>query len=189
MPIPSWLAIAGLLLWLGYEIVLRRRTSSETASWHGGDGDRGSTLLLITAYGSAIVLIIVLGLVGVGRIPVGVRWIGVAMMATGLGLRAWGMTVLGRFYTRTLRVVGDQQVVTAGPYRLIRHPGYAGSLLVWTGYCLGSGNWIALLVVAALMLAAYGWRIRAEERLLADTFGEEYTSYQHRTARLLPFVY
>ncbi|PWU52016.1 isoprenylcysteine carboxylmethyltransferase family protein [Micromonospora globispora] len=189
MPIPNWLAVAGLLLWLGYEILLRRRTDSAILSPQDGSTDRGSTVVLIIAYALAFVLIVGLGAVGVGRLPIGARWIGVAMMATGLGLRAWGMTVLGRFYTRTLRIVGDHQVVTAGPYRLIRHPGYAGSLLVWTGYCVGSGNWIALIVVAAVMLAAYGWRIRSEERLLADAFGTEYTSYQLRTARLVPFVY
>lgn len=54
---------------------------------------------------------------------------------------------------------------------------------------MGSGNWIALVVVAALMIAAYGWRIRSEELLLIDTFGEEYTAYQRRTNRLVPLVY
>jgi protein-S-isoprenylcysteine O-methyltransferase Ste14 len=189
MPIPSWLAIVGLLLWVAYEVVLRRRTDRDAASWQGGDSDRSSTLLLMTAYGAAIVMVIGLDAVGVGGLPVGLRWVGVAMLAGGLGLRAWAMRVLGRFYTRTLRVVGDQQVVASGPYRLIRHPGYTGSLLVWTGYCLGIGNWIALLVVTALMLAAYGWRIRSEERMLVDSLGEEYRRYQRRTARLLPFVY
>jgi protein-S-isoprenylcysteine O-methyltransferase len=189
MPIPNWLAIAGLLLWLGYEVTLRRRTSSEAASLRGSDTDRGSTWLLVAAYALAIVLIVGLSWSGVGSLPVGARWVGVLMMATGLGLRAWGMTVLGRFYTRTLRVVGDQQMVTTGPYQLIRHPGYTGSLLVWTGFCLGGGNWIALVTVAVLTLAAYGWRIRSEERLLVDTFGEEYTRYQRHTARLVPFVY
>ncbi|MEV0314646.1 hypothetical protein AB0H91_44100 [Nonomuraea fuscirosea] len=62
-------------------------------------------------------------------------------------------------------------------------------MLVWTGYRVGSGNWIALVVVAALMFAAYGWRIRSEELLLIDTFGEEYTAYQRRTNRLVPLVY
>ncbi|MEV4106090.1 isoprenylcysteine carboxylmethyltransferase family protein [Nonomuraea sp. NPDC049695] len=185
MPITNWLAIAGLLLWLGYEIALRRRTDAPS----GGDTDRGSTLLLVAAYNLAIVLIIVLGLAGVGSLPVAARWIGVAMTAAGLGLRAWGMSTLGAYYTRTLRVTGDQRVVTAGPYRLIRHPGYAGSLLIWTGFCVGSGNWIVFAAVAALMLAAYGWRISSEERLLIDTFGDEYTAYQRRTARLVPFVY
>jgi protein-S-isoprenylcysteine O-methyltransferase len=189
VPLPNWLAIAGLLLWFGYEVGLRHRASRDSISTQGDGDDRGSTMVLITAYGLAVVLIVGLGLLGVGRLPIGARWIGVAMIAAGLGLRAWGMTVLGQFYTRTLRVVSDQRVVEAGPYRVIRHPGYAGSLLVWVGYCLGSGNWIALIVVATLMLAAYGWRIRSEERLLVESFGDQYTSYQRRTARLLPFVY
>ena len=79
MPKTTWLAVAGLLAWLGYEIVLRRL---------------------------AVVLVTVLGLLGVGRVPVGARWVGAAIMALGLGVRAWGMAVLGRFYIRTLRVVG-----------------------------------------------------------------------------------
>ncbi len=188
MPIVNWLAIAGLLVWVGYEVVLRRRDRDAT-SWQGDAADRGSTVLLILAYLLAVVLVITLGVVGVGRIPVPVRWLGVAMEVAGLGIRAWGMAVLGRFYTRTLRVVGDQTVVAAGPYRLIRHPGYLGSLLVWTGYCLGTGNWIALAVVAVLMLGAYGWRIRSEERLLVASLGEAYASYQRRTARLVPYLY
>jgi protein-S-isoprenylcysteine O-methyltransferase len=189
MPMPGWFAIAALLVWLGYEVVLRQRADRDAASWRGGASDRASTVLLIAAYAAAVVLVVGLDVVGVGRIPVGVRWAGVAVAAAGLGLRGWGMRVLGRFYSRTLRVVGDQQVVTSGPYRLIRHPGYAGSLLVWTGYCLGVGNWIALLVVGVLMLAAYGWRIRAEERMLAAALGEQYRHYQRRTARLVPFLY
>ncbi|GAA3260915.1 hypothetical protein [Nonomuraea helvata] len=64
MPITNWLALAGLLLWLGYETALRRRTDHPSG---GGDTDRGSTLLLVAAYTLAIVLIIVLGLAGVGR--------------------------------------------------------------------------------------------------------------------------
>jgi len=189
MPLPNWFAIAGLLLWVGYEVLLRRRTDEDAASWRGADSDRASTLLLMTAYGAAVTLVIGLDVVGVGALPIGARWVGVATVAAGLGLRAWGMRVLGRFYTRTLRVLGGQHVVTSGPYRLIRHPGYAGSLLVWTGYCLGVGNWIAMLVVSALTLTAYGWRIHAEERMLADVLGEEYRRYQLRTARLVPFVY
>lgn len=189
MPLPNWLAIAGLVLWVGYEVVLRRREDRDAASWRAGSADRGSTVLLMVAYGLAVALVMALGTAGVASLPLWPRLIGVAMVAAGLGLRAWGMSVLGRFYTRTLRVVGDQTVVTAGPYRVIRHPGYAGSLLVWTGYCLGCGSWIALVVVAALMSVAYGWRIRSEERLLVAELGEAYTSYQRRTARLVPYLY
>jgi protein-S-isoprenylcysteine O-methyltransferase Ste14 len=189
MSLSSWLSIAGLLLWVGYELLLRRRGDADTAEWKGGEEDRRSTLLLFISYGLAVVLLIVLGAAGIGTVPVPLRWVGVAMIAAGLAVRGWGMSVLGRYYTRTLRVIGDQHVVQDGPYRLIRHPGYAGSLLVWTGYCLGVGNWVTLLAVAALMFLAYSWRIRAEERMLAEHFGADYRDYQRRTARLIPYLY
>jgi protein-S-isoprenylcysteine O-methyltransferase Ste14 len=47
------------------------------------------------------------------------------------------------------------------PYRLIRHPGYTGSLLVWTGAALGGGNWINAIAAAVILVAAYAWRISA----------------------------
>ncbi len=189
MPVTTWLSIAGVLMWAGYEVLLRRRSDRDAADWHGETTDRGSTRLLIAAYGVAVILTIVLSNLGVAQVSLPVRWVGVGMLAAGLALRAWGMAVLGRFYTRTLRVVSDQRVVTEGPYRLIRHPGYAGSILVWTGYCLGCGSWIALAAVAALMFVAYGWRIRSEEQMLVASLGSDYVAYQRRTARLVPFVY
>jgi protein-S-isoprenylcysteine O-methyltransferase Ste14 len=117
------------------------------------------------------------------------RWLGVALIAIGLALRAWGMSTLGESYTRTLRTTGDQRLVVDGPYRLIRHPGYGGSLLVWMGYSLGLGNLVAVVLTAGLLLGAYSWRISAEERLLADTFGDDYEEYRRRTKRLVPFLY
>ncbi|MDQ3886467.1 MAG: isoprenylcysteine carboxylmethyltransferase family protein [Actinomycetota bacterium] len=134
-------------------------------------------------------LLVVLGNAEIGTVPPALRWIGVAMIATGLALRGWGMIILGRYYTRTLRIMANQHVVQNGPYRLIRHPGYTGSLLVWTGYCLGVGNWIVAVAVAALMLLAYSWRIRAEEHMLAEHFGRDYRDYQRATARLIPYLF
>ncbi|MFC4910197.1 methyltransferase family protein [Actinomadura gamaensis] len=189
MNLPTWFAIAGVLVWAGYEILLRRRADADAADWHGGESDRRSTPLLILSYVLAVVLVIVLGSAGIGTLPVAVQWIGVAVVVCGLALRAWGMATLGRFYTRTLRVTDDQRVVQDGPYRAVRHPGYAGSLLVWAGYCLGVGNWIAFIVVTALMVLAYSYRIRSEERMLTDTFGDAYREYQQHTARLIPFVF
>ena len=188
MALPGWLSIAGVVVWALYEVILRRKDEDAT-SWTGGDEDRRSTTLLIISYLAAVLLVITLQSADVGSVPVGARWIGVAMVAAGLALRAWGMSVLGRFYTRTLRVTGDQRIVQEGPYSVIRHPGYAGSLLVWTGYCLGVGNWIALAVVAALMLVAYSWRISSEEQMLVANFGEAYRDYQQHTARLVPYLY
>lgn len=189
MSLPSLLSILGLLLWVAYELLLRRREDSGTADWHGDVGDRASTRLLFASYAAVVVVNAVLSAVPFGRVPTGWRWAGVVLVAVGLGLRAWGMRTLGRFYTRTLRTIDDQRVVREGPYRLVRHPGYCGSLLVWTGYSLGLGSWIALPVTAVLLAVAYTWRINAEERLLLGAFGEAYAEYRRHTKRLVPFVY
>ena len=99
------------------------------------------------------------------------------------------MRVLGRFYTRTLVTTGDQEVVRSGPYRLVRHPGYLGSILVWTGAAATSGNALSLLAVLALLSVAYTHRIRTEERMLVDALGEPYAEYRRHSWRLVPFVF
>ena len=128
-------------------------------------------------------------LTGVGVLGTEIAWIGVAIMLGGLGLRVWAALALGRFYTRTLRLTADQGVVRRGPYRIIRHPGYAGDIALWLGAALASRSLIILGLVAAIVLFAYVTRIAAEEQMLLAAFGDDYRSYAKRSWRLIPFVY
>ncbi|MFH9353440.1 methyltransferase family protein [Kitasatospora sp. NPDC017646] len=189
MSLPSLLSLLGILCWIAYELLLRRREDGAAGTWHADDRDRGSTRLLLACYVASVLAVVLFDRASIGEPPTRARWFGVALVVAGLALRAWGMRTLGRYYTRTLRTVDTQHVVRSGPYRLIRHPGYAGSLLVWIGYALGAGGWAAALVVAALLLGAYGWRIAAEERLLLASFGPAYAQYRKESRRLVPFVY
>ncbi|SOB83348.1 methyltransferase family protein [Streptomyces sp. 1331.2] len=189
MSLPTLLSLLGVLCWAAYELLLRRREDAAAGSWRADRRDRGSTRLLLGCYLASVLVVVLADRASIGELPDRARWFGVALVAAGLALRAWGMRTLGAYYTRTLRTVDAQRVVRSGPYRLIRHPGYAGSLLVWIGYALGTGSWAAALVVAALLLAAYGWRIAAEERLLLDSLGSEYAQYRLVSKRLVPFVY
>jgi protein-S-isoprenylcysteine O-methyltransferase len=95
------------------------------------------------------------------------------------------MQTLSEAYSRTLRVTNEQSVVDRGPYRHIRHPGYLGSLLVWTGFALSSGSAIIVGTVAALLLPAYAHRMDAEERLLERAL-PGYADYRARTKKLVP---
>jgi protein-S-isoprenylcysteine O-methyltransferase len=72
---------------------------------------------------------------------------------------------------------------------LVRHPGYSGSLLIWVGYALGLGNWIAAALTFAVLGAVYLWRVNAEESLLVDSLGPQYADYQRHTKRLVPYLY
>lgn len=188
MALPNLFALIGSLIWLGYELVLRSRNKA-TRTWQACSGDRGSTYLMIGAYFVAAVVGSLWHAAAPGHVHQSWRWFGVILLAAGLGLRAWSMRTLGSAFTRTLRTLADQAVVDAGPYHLVRHPGYAGSLLVWLGYELGNGNWLIMSLVGALLLTAYVWRMSAEERLLGQAFGATCAAYQARTKRLVPFVY
>ena len=150
--------------------------------------DRGSTTLLIAAYGLALALPRILAMSGIGAAGPW-AWLGVALAVAGLVLRAWAMATLGASYTRTLRATEGQSLVTHGPYRVLRHPGYAASCLVWIGATLAFGSWPAAGLVGVLLVVAYGWRIRAEEAMLEATFGQAYREYAARTWRLVPGVY
>jgi protein-S-isoprenylcysteine O-methyltransferase len=167
----------------------RLRQGESARSLHAGESDRGTTLGIAAAFVTATVVGPALARSRRGRCPVAVGWVGVGLMSAGLSLRLWSARTLGGHYTRTLRVGAGHQIVEAGPYALVRHPGYAGSLLMWFGFGFALTSLPATVAITVPMLAAYTRRIEAEEDMLAGAFGDEYRSYQERTARLLPGVY
>jgi protein-S-isoprenylcysteine O-methyltransferase len=181
------LATVLLLAFFAPEFFLRK--AGDAKSSRPGAADRGSSLLLLAAYGIALLATAVVGNFEIGQVALPIRWAAVAAMTAGLGIRVWSMAVLGKFYTRTLLTTSDQSIVERGPYRWLRHPGYLGSLLVWVGGGFAQGNWLLAALIATLMLAAYGFRIASEEKLLRERFGSAYDAYARRTWRLVPFVF
>ncbi len=115
---------------------------------------------------------------------------GVAIVLAGLGLRAWSFRALrGRYFNFAITVSPDQAVVTGGPYRLLRHPGHAGSLLICMGLGLTSANWVALATLTLLPLALIVWVIRAEENALLAALGDRYRRYASARRRLVPLIW
>jgi protein-S-isoprenylcysteine O-methyltransferase Ste14 len=181
--IAGYLGVAGFF---GLEVLTRRRGAASRLD--ASEDDRGTTRAIVAAYAVAGLVAPGLRRVPVPRLPPVVRPVGVLLEAIGLGIRAWSMRALADSYTRTLRVEGEQRVVETGPYRLIRHPGYLGSLLIWIGLALTSRNVIVVAVSGVLLGGAYRRRIIAEERLLLrDLRG--YGAYRDRTRRLVPFLW
>ena len=172
------------------EKLLRRDAAAR--SIETGPEDRGTMRRIGLAFAACVLLLLAspaLDRTGVGVVDTAVGWVGVAIMAAGLGLRVWAALALGRYYTRTLRLASDQRVVRRGPYRLIRHPGYAGDIVLWLGAAIASRSLIVLALAAAALALAYLPRIAAEESMLLAAFGDDYRSYAKRSWRLIPFVY
>jgi protein-S-isoprenylcysteine O-methyltransferase Ste14 len=83
----------------------------------------------------------------------------------------------------------DQPVITTGPYRVLRHPSYAGMLLVLGGIGLSYGNWLSLAALVFPPLIGFIYRIHVEEAALSATLGAAYTTYASRRKRIIPFVW
>ncbi|MEJ0071165.1 MAG: isoprenylcysteine carboxylmethyltransferase family protein [Pseudomonadota bacterium] len=92
------------------------------------------------------------------------------------------------FSSATIELAADQTVISTGPYALVRHPMYAGGLVMFLGIPLALGSWWGLLAVAAL-LPPLIWRLLDEEKFLARHL-PGYRDYQARVRyRLLPGVW
>ncbi len=144
--------------------------------------------MIVAAYATAAVVAPLIRLKRRPKLPRGAAPLGVGLEVAGLGLRAWSMRTLGSSYSRTLRVERSQRVIDGGPYRFVRHPGYAGSLLIWTGFALTSRSFVVVEVVGGLLGLAYHRRVEAEEALLGRKL-PGYEAYTKRTKRLIPFVW
>ena len=116
-------------------------------------------------------------------------WVGTSLMAGGIFLRYWTVSVLGRHFTNEITILEDHRIITQGPFHLIRHPSYSGSLAFQVGAGLASCSPYALAVAFLMVLLAYPARIKREEKILVEEFGDEYRDYQERTHRLIPFLY
>lgn len=71
----------------------------------------------------------------------------------------------------------------------MRHPGYLGIILLYTGFGVASANWIATATIVAFTLTAYSYRIKWEEAMLIAAFGDRYREYMTRTRKVIPHVY
>jgi protein-S-isoprenylcysteine O-methyltransferase Ste14 len=180
---------SGFLLaaWLLLELVLRK--GGEARSWEADRRDRSSTRLIVLTYlAAAVAPIFFVSSAGSIAADSVTAWIGIAAGAFGLVIRIASMRALGRDYTRSLRTRSEQTIVDRGPYRVIRHPGYLGSILIWVGGRLAV-NWLVAFATAVVLAIVYRYRITAEEHMLDEHFGALYSSYKRHTWRLVPYVW
>ena len=150
--------------------------------------DRSSRLLISLSMFLSLMIAFLFAASGIASLPSGAFYLGIGLMIAGILLRQWSIAVLGRYFSRTVGVQEGQAVVDRGPYRLVRHPAYTGSLLTMVGLGFVLQSWGAVLVLIAFFGAAFGYRIHVEEAVLTSKLGDEYVAYAKKTKRLIPYV-
>jgi len=112
--------------------------------------------------------------------------LGIALLLLGLSFAVWARIHIGRNWGTPMTRKVEPELVTSGPYRLVRHPIYSGILLAGAGTAIAlNWMWLALVALAAVYFI---YSATVEERYMAEQFPEAYPAYKRSTKMLVPFV-
>jgi protein-S-isoprenylcysteine O-methyltransferase Ste14 len=171
-----------VVLWLtfwAYWGLSATRSKAGTRSWRG--------MPLRALLGIAVILLF--GVVNSrslevhgGVLPV----IGIVFVACGLGFAVWARLHIGRNWGMPMTIKEEPELVTSGPYRLVRHPIYTGILTAVVGTALAVN--LLVLAVAAVLAIFFVYSATVEERNLGAIFPRAYPAYRARTKMLIPFM-
>ena len=124
---------------------------------------------------------------GWSAVPPALHVAGLALVVVALGLAVWVLAT-NAYAARVVRLQDGQRVISDGPYHLVRHPMYSGTVLAWVGSALALGSWW-MLIPAAAGITLFVWRTRHEDATLQEKL-PGYAEYARQTRyRLLPKVW
>ena len=180
-------AVVIRVVWLTIEYPhLRRHQARPIKNWDRQSAKLWDVANLLEPVG------LVLGFVGIGRIETAaslIKPLGLALLVIGIAIRWTAIGTLGKYFTSTVVIKDDHQLIRSGLYKHLRHPAYTGALLAHLGLGLSFSNWFSLGFSSIPYLVAAFYRMRVEEQALRDSFGDEYLKYSSDTKRLIPRVY
>jgi protein-S-isoprenylcysteine O-methyltransferase Ste14 len=115
-----------------------------------------------------------------------VRIVGAVMTVLGLVFAIWARRYLGRNWSARPTIQVGHELVTSGPYHLVRHPIYTGVLIMWFGAGLVDVRFFVLFVLIAILVFS---RVPKEEALMMELFPNQYPAYRARTKALIPGIW
>ena len=112
---------------------------------------------------------------------------GLVLFALGLGFAIWARLHIGRNWGTPMTRKDDPELVTSGPYHLVRHPIYSGILVAGAATALAlSWFWLTAVVLAGIYFL---YSATVEERDMTEQFPDSYPAYKRSTKMLVPFIF
>jgi len=164
----------------------QRRKSTITKS-----GDKGSIWFLFICIGLGYGLSFLIRSNRIGRID---EWntvfiIGAILTVIGLIVRITSIMTLKKQFTYTVTKINNHELIEKGLYKIVRHPGYLGQLIIFLGISTSLSNWLSIIFMIVPVMIGYIYRIRIEEKFMVEQLGQKYLDYQTRTKKLIPKIY
>ena len=159
----------------------------------GHSHDRGQDRMVLMATSVSALLAVACpwsDAAGWGVLPGGalLRWVGLVLYTVGFALMVLAPMYLGKQFSIHVTLQEDHELITSGPFAVLRHPRYAGCVYWGFGLPMIFASLPGLLL-AVVYAALFLWRIHDEERLLDEHFQQKWRAYAARTRRLVPFIY
>jgi protein-S-isoprenylcysteine O-methyltransferase Ste14 len=121
--------------------------------------------------------------------PAGGLWlavVGLVVFLAGLALAVWARVYIGGNWGMPMTEKADPELVTTGPYSLVRHPIYTGMIAAMIGTALAVSLWY--LIVAAVLGGYFVYSAVNEERYMTSRFPDAYPAYKRATKMLIPYI-
>jgi len=118
-----------------------------------------------------------------------IRWAGIVLVAAGLALRIAARKELGQQYSVYVETSEEHQLVTGGIYRIIRHPAYLGLMSLFAGIPLAAWSLPGMVIAIFFGVPTLIYRIKVEEKALAEWFGEDFCDYAKNSSRMIPGIW
>jgi protein-S-isoprenylcysteine O-methyltransferase len=114
---------------------------------------------------------------------------GVACCAAGVALAIWARWILGANWSASPTIKEGHELITAGPYRFVRHPIYTGLLLALFGSQVLAAGRACDLIIYAVIAVGLHFKSKVEEGFMMQTFPDAYSEYRHHTKAIIPFIW
>jgi protein-S-isoprenylcysteine O-methyltransferase Ste14 len=163
------------LLWMIIELKITRKDVNT-------EGKKTYDFMTCQLYGTgqALTILTALWFPSVWQMPNAVNFVGISVFSLGVLYRLWAIRTLGQFYSH-------HQIVASGPYKITRHPAYAGMIIANAGISVYFFNWVTLCVFFFILVPAIILRIIIEEKTLFGIQG--YAEFAKKRKRLFPAVW
>lgn len=115
--------------------------------------------------------------------------IGAVLLVAGTAFRLYAINILGKYFSSTVQIKKDHKIITAGPYKFLRHPSYTGAYIAMLGSAVFLNSIIGILIFGGGMLFVYRLRIIAEEKTLIQNFKVDYLNYSKHTYKMFPLIW